>query len=161
MKTLYLLRHAKAMRPAVPMRDFDRALSERGWQDASVMARQLRAHSGTPDLIISSPARRARETAEVLATGLGYDQAAIRCESQVYLADSQRLLQVLRQIEDFVASVLVVGHNPAFTDLANLLSDEGRVDHIPTCGVVTLQIPVDTWAQLMPHQARFLNFDYP
>jgi len=166
MKQLLLVRHAKSERAAAGVKDMDRPLSARGLSDVPVMARKLAnrlADSGValPERIVASSACRTRETAEQFAAHLGLSEDRIQLDPQIYIAGESRLLQICRALDDDLDVVMLIGHNPAITDLLNLLCDNVRVDHVPAGGVAHLKIPERTWAALNADVAELESFDYP
>lgn len=164
MKTLYLLRHAHAADGSAQLRDFDRPLDEEGLRDAPLMAgrleQTLRDRQGGIAVIVSSPALRTLTTAQLFARTLQLDAADIISEPQIYMASSSRLLQIIRRIDDRYASVLLVGHNPAISDLVNELSGTSLHD-IPPCGMVILQLPIDSWGEADSGEARVSGIACP
>ncbi len=160
MKIVTLCRHAKSSWKQQDLRDFDRPLNKRGKKDAPAMAARLADRSAPPDVIVSSPAARARATVLVLAEGLGFQEQDIIYEQQMYGASTETLLAIIRGLDNAHASLLLVGHNPEFTMLANAL---GGLDlaNIPTCGIVSLKFPVRNWSEIRSGAGSLLFFDYP
>jgi phosphohistidine phosphatase len=120
-KRLYLLRHAKSSWKQPELADHDRPLASRGRRAAKAIARHLRERQIAPELVLCSTARRARETLERIEPALA--TAAVRREPQLYRASADVLFERLRTVPDDVASVMLIGHNPAIEQLAlDLLS---------------------------------------
>lgn len=122
MKTLYLVRHAKSSRDAPMLPDKDRPLNDRGKRDAPRMAKQLAKRDVKPDLILSSPARRALTTAELFAKNLNYKVNDIVIDKRLYATSPEGLLEVIREYGDKPKRVMLFGHNPELTELAHRLS---------------------------------------
>ncbi len=160
MKTLYLLRHARSDHPSHISRDADRPLAVQGEQDAAQLAGRLSTRMTVPDLILSSPALRARQTAEAIVAGLGRAADSVRLDPQIYLAGSARLLSIVRQLSDALNSAMLVAHNPALTDLSNELCSNARIDHIPSCGLVELALPVQCWSEVKAGSADLIRHDF-
>lgn len=160
MKTLYLLRHAKAALGSVDTKDFDRPLNERGVSDAHMMARRLKDQGVAIDLIVSSPALRAMTTATIVADVFEKPEQDIVLDRQIYLAGSAKLLQIVSFFDESAQSAILVAHNPALTDLSELLARSGIAD-IPTAGLVSIEIPVDNWLEVREGDAKLTAFDYP
>ncbi len=160
MKTLYLLRHAKSSWAAPEQKDYDRPLDERGLEEAPEMAARLLERGETPDLVVSSPALRALSTARIVCEKLGKPMDAIIENRQIYLAGSPKLQQLVSLFDESAASAMLVAHNPALTDLANDLARAG-IDNIPTCGLVTIELPIEHWAEVLPGIGRLRHFEYP
>jgi len=150
MKRFSILRHAKAAPYADYSIDFQRPLAGRGPDDAGLMADFLAGQEQPPDWIISSPALRSRQTAEIATHILGLSQA-ILWDERVYDATAETLLQVVQAAPERCGHVLLVGHNPGCADLAAGLC-AGTSDrlslHLPTAGLVCLQSEVFYWHQL-------------
>ena len=117
MKTLLILRHAKAENDA-PKGDEKRALTKRGEREAADIARQIEAAVGVPDAIVSSDAKRARQTAKIVADSLDYSDK-VDTKKSIYAADVDTLLRVVRKLPGSADCVLLVGHNPGFEELAD------------------------------------------
>lgn len=160
MKTLVLLRHAKSSWDDSSLDDFDRPLSGRGKRDAPVMGRRLAALGAPPDLIVTSPAKRARKTAAIVASLLDYDKKKIDREEAIYEAGVEALMEIVGGLGDEADRVMLVGHNPGLTDLANALMKE-RVENIPTCGALGLEFCVDSWRKVMRKGGRMIFFEVP
>jgi phosphohistidine phosphatase len=146
MKTLYLVRHAKSSRDD-PMRvDRDRPLNERGNRDAPKMGKRLAKCRATPDLILSSPARRALATAEIIARKLDYERSRIVVDDRLYGVGVDAVLTLIRRLDDSVGCAMLVGHNPELTELAHRLS--GKIVHLPTCAVAEFTFDTNRWARI-------------
>ncbi len=158
MKTLYILRHAKAERHSDSGKDFDRPLAKRGWRDAEAVGREMRSRGLEPDAVVSSPARRAAETVEALARGYGELQPVF--DPAIYDAPTSRLLETVQAVDDTTERLLLVGHNPGFEDLAAQLDDgEGdysdrMADGLPTSGLVVLELDVERWNEVAERAGR-------
>ena len=119
---LLLLRHGKSSWPSGVL-DVDRPLSARGRKAAVLMGDYLSDEELTPELVLVSPARRTKETWSLVQPALG--AVTTRVEPRIYDAPAARLLSMLQEIEPLTGSVLVIGHNPGFEDLARLLASHG------------------------------------
>lgn len=130
MKTLILVRHAKSDHPhALP--DRDRPLAERGAHDAPMMGKRLHRRGVQPDLVISSPARRALETARLIADELHYPQQRILVDERLYPGDTAQVLEVIGELDERSRQVLLVAHNPGLSELAHRFAP--HITHLPTC----------------------------
>ena len=162
MKYLYLVRHAKSSWDFPELKDFDRPLNKRGKRNAPEMGLRLAARELKLDAIISSPANRAITTAKVMAEQLDFPVANILQMDEVYHASSTQLVQLIHELSDDRKCVMMVGHNPGFTDLANFLKEaDYYIGNVPTCGVVAIEFPLNRWAEITKHCGRMLFFDYP
>ncbi|HMH43066.1 MAG TPA: histidine phosphatase family protein [Pyrinomonadaceae bacterium] len=142
MKTLLLLRHAKSSKDDTALRDFDRPLNDRGKDDTKLIGRFMRESDISPDAVISSPAKRARTTTELVlkSAGLNID---VSLDERIYEADVHRLLAVVSQIEPTGNVVMLVGHNPGFEDLVEALT--GRTTRMPTASLAQIDLVVEEW----------------
>lgn len=156
MKTLFLLRHGKAEAHA-PGGDADRDLTERGVAEVRTVAQNLVALGGRPDLIVSSGARRARRTAEIAANASGY-VSEIVIASSIYEATVGTLLLVVNTLPATASRVLMVGHNPGFEELADLLAiPEGAAAHMLTAALAHLEFDVSEWLDVVPGSGRLVG----
>jgi phosphohistidine phosphatase len=160
MKTLTIVRHAKSSWKYPELADFDRPLNKRGKNDAPITGSRLKGYKVSPDLIITSPANRAITTAKIIAKEVGYPKKDVIADERIYMADTEDILAVLRQVNSSYKDVLIVGHNPTLTDLANDLSGED-IDNIPTCGVARIELDIKSWNDLAPQKGALVLFDYP
>jgi len=142
MKTILLMRHAKSDWGAQYATDFDRPLNARGQRDAPVMAAFLDKHDLMPELIVSSPAQRAKLTAETVARKRSFS-GELRFDRRIYLASPAMLLDVIRELPDEVETAMLVGHNPGMEDLIALLC--GGNARMPTAAVAGLRLYADAW----------------
>lgn len=160
MKTLYLVRHAKSSWDDLSLRDFDRPLNERGKRNALFMGKLFRSKGIKPDLIVSSPAKRAYSTAKKIAKEIGYETENIKTEPSIYDADVRALLKVVNELPEKAKSVMLFGHNPGFTDFANYLAGTD-ISNIPTCGMVCIRFSTSKWKEISRDTGTFVEFDYP
>ncbi|WP_353661262.1 histidine phosphatase family protein [Hydrogenimonas sp. SS33] len=160
MKELFILRHAKSSWDDPALADFDRPLNHRGKEDAPLMGEHLKKLGIKPDLIVSSPAKRAKKTAKIVAEKIGYDVARIEWRDGIYEASPQSLLYLVCQLPDDAKRVMIVGHNPGLTMLANLLGDVA-IDNIPTAGIVGIAFDAKSWDDACRMKGHTVLFDYP
>jgi len=139
MKTLLMLRHGKAEAHDVAQ-DKKRALEDRGKRDAATMGELIKEKMGTPDLVVSSDATRARQTAELAAKAAGYKHD-IDYKPEVYDASLTALIRVVQALPESKTRVLLVGHNPGLTDLAGYLVNDDL--GLPTAGLIHLTLDLD------------------
>jgi phosphohistidine phosphatase len=161
MKTLLLIRHAKSSWTD-PDRDyFYRPQNKRGKQNAPEMAQRLITRGMVPELIISSPAKRSRTTAKIMANEWKYPKQAILLEEELYLCYAATFLKVITKIDDDFGAVAIFAHNPGITDFANYLTEEIRIDNVPTAGIFGIQADTDNWKDFDLAKKKFLFFEYP
>lgn len=159
MKTLILVRHAKSSWNEPGLADRDRVLNDRGRRNAPEMGRRLAKHDLKPDVILCSPAVRALTTAQLMAEELDYRRADIRVDDRLYASEADELVEVVRELGDGPERVMVIGHNPEMTDLAQRFS--GTIDHMPTCAVAVFSFDIASWRALGLHEARSSTFHTP
>ena len=160
MKHIYFIRHAKSSWADMSLRDFDRPLNKRGIRDAPFMGKLLHSKDVVPDLIVSSPANRALTTATFFAKELGVAVDAIVTQRAIYEANPEDVYRVITQLPQEVSIVLIFGHNPSFTFVANDFSED-YFDNIPTCGVFKVSAAVDDWAAFTPATGSLTEYHYP
>ena len=144
MKTLLILRHAKTQ-PDAPAGDHARELTERGHRNAAAMGAYIHNRAGMPDVIITSDATRALQTAEIVAEAVGFT-SPLTVQPRIYTADVDTLLALVRSILDEVDTAVIIGHNPGFEELAEALAgnhDQGV--RLPTAGLALLEFDVERW----------------
>ena len=160
MKTLLLIRHAKSSWDDITQKDFDRPLNDRGKKDAPEMAERVKEKGVKPDLLVSSPAKRAKKTAALFAEELGIDKDDILLVEGLYEPTREAFETAVANLPDKADTVALFSHNPGITEFVNTLSNV-RIDDMPTCGVFAVSAEVSTWAQFKGGEAAFLFFDYP
>jgi phosphohistidine phosphatase len=151
MKTLFLLRHAKSGWKDSDLRDFDRPLTDRGKKAAGTIGRYMRKHDLRPELVVSSPAERARATVALVIEAARLPQD-VRFDERIYEAHTGRLLEVVSQLDEQVQSAMLVGHNPGFEELAEHLT--GQVVQMPTATLVQVDLDVEKWKQVRAGAGR-------
>lgn len=142
-RSLYLLRHAKAVKGSSLTSDIDRPLNETGMAEAYHIARQLFQHHEAPELIISSVAARAISTALIFQRVLNVHDAMMHLNSRLYASDLNDLYEFVTMMDDRRHSVMLVGHNPSFSYLASKL--DPSIIHMSTASVVKFEFEVDKW----------------
>ena len=159
MKTLYLARHAKSSWKHQELSDIERPLNKRGKRDAPIIGNLLKEKSVNPDLIISSTAVRARETALTIAEIIDYPKSKILIDVNIYESSSSGLINIIQGFDDKYNSIMMFGHNPGFTMLNNYLT-ERFIDNIPTCGVVGIRFN-SSWEKIEGASGKEFFFIYP
>ncbi len=164
MKKLYLIRHAKSSWDDANLDDFLRPLNTRGEKDAPRMGKRLKEKRVTPDFMITSPANRALTTCEIFAKLLNYSKQKIKADKRLYHADANQILSVIQEIPDHKNDsediVLLFGHNPGLTEFANELLNQSILN-IPTCGIVSATLLIQTWKEITFGCGQMNYIDYP
>ncbi len=159
MKTLLIIRHAKA-ETSFTLNDFERPLNERGKKDAPVMAQRLLDKKITIDAFVSSPAKRAKKTAELFCETYGGNDEDIIFISALYHAPAETFYEVIRNLDDPINTAAVFAHNPGITYFVKDLTTV-KLDNMPTCAVFAVKANIDHWKDFAKAKREFLFFDYP
>jgi phosphohistidine phosphatase len=159
MKKIFLIRHAKSSWDEPWSRDHDRPLAPRGLKAAPIMGKRLSKKDIFPDLIISSTAERAKETAILIAKELGTADQKIVLESRLYHAPPSTYLNVIRQQPESIQTLFLVGHNPGMTDLIQNLGVD--LDNLPTAGICGFTCLANTWKEFSEENSQLIFIDYP
>lgn len=160
MKRLVVIRHAKSSWKDPGLRDFDRPLNKRGKTDAPEMGRRLARRSLVPDSLLSSPAKRAIRTAEIIAGAIGFPPGRITCIDRLYGAGFADLLGILQGLDDAAQTVFLVGHNPGLTDLINSICS-ACLDNLPTCGLFCADFEISSWKEIGRRRGKCVFMDFP
>lgn len=155
-----MVRHAKSSWDNPGLRDFERRLNSRGQHDAPLMAQLLVQQGIKPDLIVSSPAKRALATARFFAEAFGIPEQDILHNPDIYEASASDIMRVISALPDTARVILLFGHNPAFTTVANRFADT-PIDNVPTCGIVQIESDAEAWDQLHEGNARVKAHFFP
>lgn len=145
MKTLTVVRHAHAENARPDRDDKDRALSPRGRKEATLAAVTFAASRPDADLLLASPARRARATAEAFAQALGLETRAIEYEERLYLAGVDTLFAVVQALAGSLSHVVLIGHNPGVSEFVRALTDDSAAAELATAAVRSFRCDVGTW----------------
>ena len=161
MKRLTLVRHAQAESGHPGQPDFERVLTRRGMEDASEMARRLKARKLSVNYILSSTAPRALATAEVFARTLKIPHSCIEQDDRLYTAGPNEFLAVLHELNSSHPHILIAAHNPGISEFAYKLSSDRLIDAMPTCAIATMQFDVANWKDVQWGLGKDVELDYP
>ena len=151
MRILTLVRHAKTQADSATGRDFDRELTDRGRRDSARIGKLLRGF----DLVLSSPAARAVQTASLAGLNPTLDE-------RIYNASAAELISIVRETDRAVESLLMIGHNPGFEELASALGNDPQQDvRLPTAGLAVLDFDVVAWGEIQPGSGRLRDITTP
>lgn len=159
MKELILIRHAKSSWSNPLLDDFERPLNKRGEKNAPFMAKVLKQKGLTPDLIISSPSIRTKQTLDYFIQEFDY-KGEIIFEESIYEAPFENLLKVIKNIDDKYKTIFLFGHNPGLNDLVDFLIGNFE-ENIPTSGVLQLNFDIKKWENLKEKIGILEFFIYP
>lgn len=150
MKTIYLVRHAKAVTRREDLSDYYRPLKKKGKNDSYEMMKKFTELKIVPDLLISSPATRALETAKIFAEGLNYDEKNIKLEESIYFALSgDKFSEFVNKCDKECDSVMIFGHEPTFSEFAGFLIKDFNYG-FPKTAVLAIQFNVNEWSDIDP-----------
>jgi len=169
-KTILLFRHAKSDRDDPALKDHDRPLNDRGREAAPKMATYIKAGEYRPDLVLCSTARRTVETFDLAKGAL--DEAKVKFEEGLYLAESRQLIERLRWLEDDVEAVMIIGHNPGLEQLAHALAASPKREReeklhrrmrekFSTAALAVITLPVKAWRDVKPGTGKLVDFMRP
>lgn len=160
MKTLSIVRHAKSSWDFPNLSDRDRPLNMRGNRDAPIMGKRFKEAMGTPELLISSPAVRAWDTAHIFAREIDFPMDEVVPELRLYHASVPEIIGVIAELGGNFDHLMIFGHNPGLTDLVNHFSP-GLTDNLPTAGVVSLEFQIEQWDLSGNREGAVIHHDYP
>jgi phosphohistidine phosphatase len=156
MKTLLLVRHAKSSHDFLSS-DFDRPLNERGLRDAALMGKRLTKNAVPIDRFISSPALRAKTTAEIFAAAYDRKKKEIQFVPSLYNASSESFKAAISSFDDFCDCIAIFSHNPGITEFASSLTNT-HIENMPTSSVFAVRSPIDSWKDFDQGKKEFLFF---
>ena len=160
MKTILLIRHAKSSWDDLSLPDIDRPLNNRGKRDAPEMADRLLEKKVDIDAFVSSPAKRARRTAEIFSKAYGHKKKEVLIKDELYEASENHFAEVVASLSNDDQVVAIFSHNPGITDYANTLTTT-RIDNIPTTGIFAVQAETNDWNSFLSAPKKLWFFDYP
>lgn len=159
-RNLILIRHTKSNRDNPLLSDFDRPIVKERMDDPKNMARHLKSLGLSPDLILCSPAKRTRQTGEIFCHGLKYEVSKVIYDQRLYESSAEEYLGVIRETDSAVKTLILVGHNPSITNLANTFIKQ-KIQHVPTTGVVWIELHHPDWQLHPPFHAEMKYFLTP
>ena len=158
MKRLFILRHAKSSWDDTSLSDFERPLNDVGLEAAPFMGRYMAGQGYFPKATVSSPARRAKETAELIKTNAGIG-GEIRFDDRIYEASPNTLRQVVSEPSDDLDSVLIVGHNPGIEGFIRHLT--GQIEPMPTAALAVIDLDIESWRKIDHQTGKILTIIRP
>jgi len=161
MKSLYIIRHAKSSWGNIDLQDYDRPLNDRGKNDAPDMARRLLNRGTKIDAFVTSPAKRAKKTAEYFTQIFGVKENKIILVDDLYHASENTFYAIVAELDNELKHVALFSHNPGITDFANSLCVGVKTDNMPTCSIFAVSADIKKWKDFRDAEKSFLFFDYP
>ena len=159
-RDLLLVRHADSMMAEAGHKDIERALSPKGYQDATRLGHYLYEHQQDIDLMLVSTAQRAQSTAEILNEQMHYGDHRFRLSEELYQASVRSVLNLIHQQSENVRQLMIVGHNPTLMYLAEYLSGEPVSSMVPG-GLFSLRLTVDQWGEVSQRSADIKAYITP
>ncbi|MDZ7691553.1 MAG: histidine phosphatase family protein [Balneolaceae bacterium] len=153
MKQVLLLRHAKSSWEIPQLKDFDRPLAKRGEKDAPNMGKFLKKAGYIPGQIISSPAKRAEGTTNLVIESAELDEDVITWNNDLYYGNSSDYFSAIKQANDIIERIMLVGHNPNMEEVASRLIGKGNI-RVPTAALLCFEQPANKWEQIKPGLAE-------
>ena len=161
MKEVYLVRHAKSSWADPEQKDHDRPLNSRGKKDAPHMAARMAKSGLRVDGIVTSSAKRARQTARAFTEAFGLSKSQVIKEKKLYHAGPKTIEKVIQDLPKDWNTVLVFGHNPGFTEAANVMQNDDYLGNVPTAGVVGCVLKTKKWSKWKLSEAKRTAHYYP
>ena len=155
------MRHAKSSWDLATLNDFDRSLNERGKKDAPVMAQRILDRKIDINIFVSSPAKRAKKTAELFCSIYKKDKEQIIFVPALYHASINTFFEVVSQLNNDYNCVAIFSHNPVITEFVNQLVENITIENMPTCGVFAVKTSITKWKEFSTSKKELLFFDYP
>jgi phosphohistidine phosphatase len=159
-KRLTLMRHASAQWKDPQTADFDRPLNRRGTGEAQGMSRRLIELKLIPTLLLTSSARRAQQTANIVARELGIPARSLRSDESLYLAAAPDILRVIQMTGPRIPHLMIVGHNPGISEVANLLASSSRIQ-LATAAMCSLTFDTRTWSDVQAGRLQDVHTESP
>ena len=160
-KIVYIIRHAKSRHAFPGESDFSRPLNETGLQQVEKMAARLSEIKDRIDMIFCSSALRTKQTAIGLATAWGLDPNKIQFVDELYHASEETITRFISSINKTYNTALIVVHNPGVTDFVNEMTTDFKIDDVPTCGVIGIEIKSDSWEDFKKTDKKIISWSFP
>ena len=160
MKRLILVRHAKSSWKNPGLKDFTRPLNGRGKQNAPMMGKRLLRSGILPEVVVSSPAKRAWSTARLIASEIHCKEENLIADPEIYEAEVDTLMEIIGNFSGNWQDVMLVGHNPGLSELAGMLTDQ-TFGNLPTCAICCIEFAVENWSEITHGCGRVYHYDYP
>jgi len=143
MKKIVLIRHGKSSWKE-PVNDIDRPLKKRGKLDAAMVAEEFKKFDFTPDLVVSSPAKRAVDICRIFIKKMDISTDILQINPIIYDFSGGKTSDFISSLDDSCQNVMLFGHNHAFTALANLYGNK-IIENLPTSGLVVISFNIESW----------------
>ncbi len=159
-KKLFLIRHALTEPGSIGKSDYERKLTSEGNRDAANLGKYFNKNNTAPHLVISSSAKRASQTAEIIASRVNYSVDRIKYSKELYETSVRVLLEAVNAIDEKHKNVFLINHNPAITYLSEYLTD-AEIGNVVPCGMVEIKIEELKWAELSKGTCSLTQYMLP
>ena len=154
MKSIILVRHGKSSWE-FDVIDHDRPLKQRGESDSELVAKALKLKDCTPDVWLSSPAKRALSTCEIFEKTLNFTKNQTIVDEELYDFDGESVIRYIKRLSNELNEVMIFGHNHSFTSISNIFGDV-LIDNLPTSGLVKINFDIEDWKDLKKGATEFI-----
>jgi len=161
MKRLTVMRHADARWKDPGTDDFARPLNRRGLSGAEAIAKRLLELEFVPDRLLASTARRAEQTADIVARELSLSVRHVQREERLYLASAADMLRLIQETGPRIAHLMVIGHNPGASDLIHLLVPRGGISTLTTAALCSIVFDTEHWHAIGPDCVKEVHHQAP
>jgi phosphohistidine phosphatase len=152
------MRHAKSDWKNSVLKDFDRPLNERGKDSIEIMSKALKKQNICPDIILSSPALRAKITAKGIGQGINYNKAIVY-EKDFYFSNLSSVIDIIKKTNNKNNNLMIFGHDPMWSELVYRFS--GKNIDMPTCSICGISFEIDSWNDIVKQQGNVVVYEYP
>lgn len=160
MKRIILVRHAKSSWKNDDLSDFERPLNDRGKRDVITMGERFKKYRYRPDVMVSSPAKRAKVTAKGLAEAIEFPEDKMLLTDNLYMASERIYYEILHEMPNKIDTAMLVSHNPGTTHFINHVSD-AFIDNVPTLGIGVVEFDIGDWRDVASGSGKLVLFDFP
>ena len=160
-KTVYIVRHAKSRYAYPGESDFSRPLNETGIKEVLKMADRFATLKDKIDKIFCSSALRTKQTANGLCSSWGIEKNKIQFEDGLYHATEEALIRFITSVSNTYNTVFIVAHNPGVTNFVNEISADFKIDDVPTCGFIGIEIKSDSWEDFKKTDKKIISWSFP
>jgi phosphohistidine phosphatase len=157
MKKIIFVRHGKSSWD-YNVDDINRPLKKRGIVDSGLVSNALRNLELSPEVVFSSPAKRAQETCKIFLKNLNVDEDNIRIDGELYDFGGTKVINFIKSLDDCFKNIMIFGHNHALTSIVNTYGNI-YIDNLPTCGLVILKFDIECWSEL--NQGETIKMIFP
>jgi len=159
-KRFVIIRHAKSSWATLGQADFDRPLNDRGQKNAPEMGKRLLQYGLVPDLILSSSAKRTRQTTKALTEAMNFKGKTEWLE-KLYHAPVETIESVISSADDEYNTIFIVAHNPGLTQFLIEHGDRFITDNMPTCAIAAFELEADSWTDFHKAGKSIIQYDFP